>query len=192
MHIIFAAAYLAWKSLKPSERTKLNLTKFCDLMAIDYKHTTSARVTEFFNALSKLGQKIPGKEKFRFTSQNIALYLEDILNYGHSLIYDLSTEASKRFRAMSNNDSAADSVYIRQTRSSAKRKYLVKSDAQKTCDDEISESEINSYLRTDEEVKKLKKLKKFVEYDQNYDEEDTEKDLEKLKKYIKIDKLFKF
>ena len=195
VHIIMGAAYLGWKSLKPSIRKKVKLTEFCRIVSIEYKHTTSKRVNEIFNALKKLGQKIPGKEKFQFTPQNIAIFIHDILDYSNSLLFDLSLDVSKQFRAVANNTEDSASKWINTFKKIDRNQNLsnfTEIDSKgELKEEQISDSEIDCYIRSKPEVKKIKKLKKFVESEEQEREERQERekrrDKKRLEKYIEIE-----
>jgi hypothetical protein len=174
IHIIFGAAYLAWKSLKPNLRSKVKLTQFCNIVCIDYKHTTSERVTEAFNALKRLASKLPGKEKFKFTKQNIAIYIDDILQYRTSLLYDLNQQMKCKNKNDDQNSLAKSidwvNAFKRKTYGS-KRQEEEQTQYQDVVnktgsDEEISDTEIDSYIRDKKEVKLIKRLKKMCDNDE--------------------------
>jgi transcription initiation factor TFIIIB Brf1 subunit/transcription initiation factor TFIIB len=173
VHIIFAATFLAWKSLKPYERSKVKLTEFCKRVNIEYKHTTCERVTELFNALKTLASKIPGKKNLNITKTNIAVYITEILEYQNSLIYDLNQHM--KFRSGKDDQNPKNksidwmnafkrkSNQINGTNGTIVDHVTKDFDYRTKSDEEISDTEIEDYLRDKSEVKMIKKLKKLVQ-----------------------------
>ncbi|CAG2116650.1 unnamed protein product, partial [Medioppia subpectinata] len=190
VHIIYGTTYLSWKSLKPWIRSKVKLTEFCRLHSIEYKHTTVERVGEIFDVLKRLGQRIPGKEAFKFTKQNIAIYINDILTYNSSLLFDLNNHF--KTTATSSEPSTHWTNTLKRRRKpapTAPEAMAASADQQK--DEEFSDTEINAYIRSKTEVKKIKKIKKIMgNDDSNDDRRHDQKDHESLySKYIKVDGL---
>lgn len=173
VHIIFAAAFLAWKSVEPYDRRKVKLTDFCRKIGIDCKHTTSQRVTELFNAIKTLATNAPDLRGREITKNNIGIYLDRILEYKSSLIYDFNQKMKKRndFKSVGATDDNMFSFF--------KRKFKENDESNPNHnesvngDQEISDSEIESYLRNPKEVKYIKKLKSIAKaYEEN--ESDTD------------------
>lgn len=170
LHIITAAAFVAWKSLKPYERRKVKLTQFCAKVGIKLKNTTSERVAELLQALMILAAKIPGKEDIKITKDKIALYVDDVLSHRHSLFYDLHQCISEKNSSDDHNPSITNELMKTFKRNAGHKKNQDESNCVKVEEtsrqedaQEISDSEIDSYIRKPQEIKILKKLKKIYD-----------------------------
>ncbi|XP_054163801.1 transcription factor IIIB 50 kDa subunit-like [Oppia nitens] len=173
-HIIYAASYLAWKSIKQYERRKVKLTDYCRLIGIEYKHTTSERVTELVKAIERLATHLP-KHKRNVNKYNISTVLDEVLTYQSSLVFDYNQQIKQNLAANGMTFGKEDNpnvksnewcdVFKRKIRlpnTSETNSQKISFDSNKS-DEEISDTEIESYLRTDKEVKVIKKLKKYSE-----------------------------
>ncbi|CAG2159285.1 unnamed protein product [Oppiella nova] len=171
-HIIYAATFLAWKSIKPYERRKVKLTEFCRQMGIEYKHTTCERVTELFNAIKRLAAQLVTYRTVAITKSNISIHLDRVLQYQSSLVFDYNQQMKRNLIAngMSSSDDndpnhkSGDWVHMFKKRSKCKAKTNESESAVDLTksDEEMSDSEINKYLRSDREIKMIKKLKKYA------------------------------
>ena len=177
VHIIFAASYLAWKSVKPYDRRKVNLTEYCRKTGIEYKHTTSQRVTELLNAIITLANNQMLSPKKKITKNNIGIFLDQILEYRSSLVYDFNQKIKQRngLQTYETNSDGTPNMF-----SVFKRKFKEseESNAQTTGhsvtgDEEIDDKEIDLYLRDPTEVKYIKKLKSLARF-QNEDEDNSD------------------
>jgi hypothetical protein len=130
-------------------------------------------VTEAFNALKRLASKLPGKEKFKFTKQNIAIYIDDILQYRTSLLFDLNQQMKCK---NANDDLNSFTKSIDWVNAFKRKTYDSKRQEEQTqyqnvvnktgSDEEISDTEIDSYIRDKKEVKLIKRLKKMCDNDE--------------------------
>lgn len=169
VHIIFGSAFIAWKSLRANIRSKIKLTEFCNTVNIDYKNTISKRVTELMHALKQMASKIPIKKDFIFSKNNIAIHLEDILEYKNSLFFDV-IQQNQNIPKDNSTEVSLDSMNAFKRKLCENEFSGIESKVKEEMDEEISDTEIESYIRSEKEVKLIKKLKKIAEI-QNEDEE---------------------
>ena len=161
IHIIFAAAFLAWKSLDPYKRKKIKLTNFCELLSIEFKHTTSERVTELVKVLTDLVKRIPGKSNLKITKQNVALYIDDILNYQNLILYDLNCQMKNVESESQDNNWNTFKRPINQDKKRKRHSEETNVQSNDLSNEEI-DAEVSAYIRSDKEVKFIKKLKKLA------------------------------
>jgi len=180
IHLISAALYLSWKSLKPYERARVKFTQFCHQFGLRYTQTTSDRIKELNDVFIKLARHIPivKHRSIQIDKNNIALYIEDIIQYSNSLIYDLrrhvyltiSTDHSQDIKHHNSNidndtkwmNSFKRKTYYDQFETQPNLDNQENRDPQHSAisDPHISDTEIDGYLRSDREIKIYKKLRK--------------------------------
>ena len=178
--LINAASYLAWKSIKPNDRFKVGFTEFCQLIGMQYVKTISERVKELTAAMIKLANQMPSVKysSIKINKKNVVFYIDYIVKYPNSLIYDLKNDIKngldqsfsfENVEMANDNETISWMESFKQPNLDRKRKHSVDSndvslESEKGNDDdedpEISDTEIESYLRLDKEVKMILKLRK--------------------------------
>ncbi|GBN59997.1 hypothetical protein AVEN_176186-1 [Araneus ventricosus] len=161
--VITAAGYLCWKSINPGSKS-LTLKQFCSDFSMPYSKS-SPKVLEIKNMLLKLGKKIPSGSKNYVNGKNILFHLNYILENSVTLRNDLLTDTYKAEEIAKKEFSM-----YRKVSSVAKETEVVS--VERRCDFqpnmnapdvEISDSEIAKYIRSEKEVKLIKKLKEKYE-----------------------------
>lgn len=160
-NVIHACGYICWKSMN-HDRQPTSHERFCEDYSITYSKG-GLRITEVRNLLVKLGQEIIKPVDVKVTKQNVHLYLNNILENSESLRNDLlqneftSDEIDKKefstFRKPVKK--------CKQTRNLPEReKEIDYKDDMNASDIEISDTEIASYIRSEEQIKVIMSLTK--------------------------------
>lgn len=185
--IMTAAMYLAWQSLKPSRlRLKYTLDKFCRMAQVAPHRVAKKRVAEMKEVLCKLGREIPW-ETVAPTPADVLLQVEDILKHRHALLRramraheDLvpeSVEEETRNGPSEEHGSSAAAEGCEPERNwgkqllfappcvvRPKRRRVERPEGKEvTGDEEISDSEIDSYIRTPREARDFALAQKMLE-----------------------------
>uniref|UniRef100_A0A3Q0SRP2 Transcription factor IIIB 50 kDa subunit n=1 Tax=Amphilophus citrinellus TaxID=61819 RepID=A0A3Q0SRP2_AMPCI len=163
--IMMAATYLAWQSLKPNKhRLKFSLDKFCQIAKVKKLKPAMKRVAEIKEVLCKLGKEIPWVGG-AMTPNNVIQQVECILQHRYALLR----------RAMRTHEDTPVTSVVKQNGSNSQdpsgnwgkrvlfappcvihpKKRRVEQCEHKdvTGDEEISDSEIDSYIRTPREAR---------------------------------------
>ncbi|XP_015783873.1 transcription factor IIIB 50 kDa subunit [Tetranychus urticae] len=145
-YVIQAALCLAWKSIKPKERgpNKITFKKFCNICKLPYSETGNQRFKELLDFTCTLITYLPWTKVSKQDSKSdIAFHLMDILNHSTLLIHR-HREANK----------PKIPVVIQETSNLMKNyKPVIYSE-----EPEISDKEIESYIRSKKEIEFIKDL----------------------------------
>ncbi|KAK7895392.1 hypothetical protein WMY93_020717 [Mugilogobius chulae] len=185
--IMMAATYLSWQSLQPTKlRLKTTLDKFCQIAEVDKNRPAVRRVSEIKETLCKLGNQIPW-EKREVTNANVMPQVEDILNYRFALMRravrayeesikqredeDEETAASESTEGKVSSETGSENVQtdadvacVEPNWGKRKRKTVTTNDCPDvTGDEDISDTEIESYIRSREEVRDMALTQKLLE-----------------------------
>lgn len=182
--IMMAATYLSWQSLQPTKlRQKMSLDKFCQIAKVDKNRTAAKRVSELKEMLCKLGNVIPWETQ-EITPNNVVQQVEDILNHRFALLRnalksyedspgaDLQDSDTKVKTELCTLETAPDSCDEPNWGKGVlfappcvvnpkKRKREQSNQIEVTGDEEISDSEISSYIRTPQEVRIIAQTQKL-------------------------------
>lgn len=156
--VICACAFLCWKSMNPSCQN-LSFKQFCMDFSIPYSKGL-LRVAEIKNMLLKLGEKIPTLSKNYVTKKNVLFHLDYILDNSESLRNDLLPNEF----TTEDVDKKEFSSFRKVFKKASKKKPTLQMDKtyeddMRASDIEISDTEISSYIRSDEQVKMIMSLK---------------------------------
>lgn len=145
---IIASAFIAWKSLS---RNRLNYAfkRFCKEKNIN-EHFISSRIrlNELNSALLKLAEKLPWTEENQLKIKLVPYLLKSILE-NSAFIYEEYTKMS---------DADLDFKQFRSMR--RKSKNYNEETNKETFSEHFDDSEIDSYIRTDEQIRSLQNLAK--------------------------------
>lgn len=155
--VVVACAYLCWKSLKPS-RKKASFVKFCKSFGIS-EPVAKLRIPELKELLLKLGKKIPHYNPNYVNEENLLFHLTTILENSETLRNDLLPDTHKRdavnFKEYTTFRFPPDCVPRKEPKSS-----VIYAPDMNASDVEISDSEIESYIRSDVKKKVSELFKK--------------------------------
>lgn len=161
-HVVIAATYIAWIS---SDFTRRNVKFFEFYSKFSFPkemyRTAALRVRDMYSVFVKHAQQLPWLKSSNVNSKNIFLHIDDVLEYFKSLHDGVLSEAGS-------SDCTADIVQYKELRPESQKQHdqyceiLGRgSDHQNldnACSDYISDTEIDSYIRTEAEISKYCKL----------------------------------
>uniref|UniRef100_A0A3Q3K589 Transcription factor IIIB 50 kDa subunit n=1 Tax=Monopterus albus TaxID=43700 RepID=A0A3Q3K589_MONAL len=177
--IIMAAVYLAWQSLRPTkQRLKTSLEKFCQIAKVNKYRPAVKRIAEIKEALCKLGKEIPWVRE-AVTPDNVVQHVEDILQHRYALLRRAMRTHQDLVEQTPNSSSVKHGPHERNDVElnwgkrvlfappcviRAKRRRVEQPELQDvTGDEEISDSEIDSYIRTPQEARDFALTQKMFE-----------------------------
>ncbi|XP_067141933.1 transcription factor IIIB 50 kDa subunit-like [Centruroides vittatus] len=135
---IVAAAFVAWKSLS-QKRLNCSFKKFCDEKKVkEYFVTSRKRLNELNDALLKLAEKLPWVEKNELRVKHVPYLLDDV---------------ARKF-------SSSETQFEEFRKASKRRAEREEENEGQTFSENFEDSEIDSYIRTEEEVAIVKNLEK--------------------------------
>ncbi|XP_064478545.1 transcription factor IIIB 50 kDa subunit-like [Ornithodoros turicata] len=148
-----AAIYIAWKSLDPS-RASTNYKAFCHKVGIQESKPVHDLATAFVKVLVKLAQKIPWVTSEKVKASNVTIYLPDIVKHAVSLVLDCS---APQVPCKEDTTNLRDAAVYATFRASSSPKRARRDSATEECGSDFSDSEIERYIRTPEEVEAVKR-----------------------------------
>ncbi|KAM5171211.1 transcription factor IIIB 50 kDa subunit [Mantella aurantiaca] len=159
--VITAAAFLSWQSLRPVQRISCTLLQFCKLCEIDFPPPARARVKEFLETFLKLAQQLPWLKMLPMKKKAVILHLGDILKHRVYLLRKAmameemsSTEAEDLTPCdQTSHTSSFLPPCMVQPRKRCYKSAFREGQQEVTGDEDISDSEIELYLRTPAEMK---------------------------------------
>uniref|UniRef100_A0A3B5L0H8 Transcription factor IIIB 50 kDa subunit n=1 Tax=Xiphophorus couchianus TaxID=32473 RepID=A0A3B5L0H8_9TELE len=157
--IMMAATYLAWQSLNPNKhRLRLSLDKFCHLAKVQKRNPAVTRITELKEVLCKLGRELPWVRE-TVTQDDVVRLVGDILEHRHTLL----TRANDSHQTEDLEPNWGKRVlFAPPCVIHAKRRREEPPVLNVTGDEEISDSEIDSYIRTPQEARDFALMQKAV------------------------------
>ncbi|XP_043938984.1 transcription factor IIIB 50 kDa subunit [Protopterus annectens] len=165
--LITAAAYLAWQSLRPVDRRKCKLSFFCELAGVEVPRASWLRLKEIIEILLKLASCLPWISVHKIKKANIVMYISDVLQHHLFLLkVPLASSAASEDQSENGNPSVEHKRKLEFCPPSFKKirmddttpSNLEKVEEKITGDEEISDGEIEQYLRTPDEVKAFQEL----------------------------------
>ncbi|XP_018108864.1 transcription factor IIIB 50 kDa subunit-like isoform X2 [Xenopus laevis] len=169
--MITAAAYISWQSLQPSRRMSCTLSRFCKMSDIDMPPPSTIRLKELQETLIKLANYLPWLKILSLNRKNIVQHLGDLLKHRAYLLRRAlaitEAELSKGTEAPSSTDLPNSTVVflppcVTNPRKRARSTPFPRGHMDITGDEDISDSEIEQYLRTPAEMKDFQLLQTSI------------------------------
>uniref|UniRef100_A0ABK0LSX9 BRF2, RNA polymerase III transcription initiation factor subunit n=1 Tax=Rattus norvegicus TaxID=10116 RepID=A0ABK0LSX9_RAT len=173
--IITAATFLAWQSLRPSDRLTCSLARFCKLANVDLPYPAASRLQELLAVLLQMASQLAWLQVLRLDKRSVVKHIGDLLQHRHMLVRmafqdgtaEVETKQQQpqgRGQQEEVGDSTFDLPKRKRPASPAlllppcmlkppKRTHTMPPDSVVTGDEDISDSEIEQYLRTPQEVR---------------------------------------
>ncbi|XP_034376860.1 transcription factor IIIB 50 kDa subunit [Arvicanthis niloticus] len=175
--IITAAAFLAWQSLRPSNRLTCSLAQFCKLANVDLPYPAASRLQELLTVLLQMAGQLAWLRVLKLDKRAVVKHIGDLLRHRHMLIRmafrDGAAEVEIRQQQQQQQgqeqqeeveDGSFDLPRRKRPASPAlllppcmlkppKRTHAMPPESVVTGDENISDSEIEQYLRTPQEVR---------------------------------------
>lgn len=163
VRLIVAAAYLAWQTLNLKVRKLVKFTQFYETHDLDKSQANVVRnrIADIRKNLILLTTKWPWLRDKSFEKKNVVLFLDELLEAGEDLIIELKCQTLANHYT---SDSKPNIIIHR----------IPDFKPDEETDLPISDEEISSYLRSDQEVEKLSQLKRMLEIN-NAEEESQRK-----------------
>ncbi|XP_074602746.1 transcription factor IIIB 50 kDa subunit-like [Brevipalpus obovatus] len=171
-NVIVATLFIAWKSMDFRQRQNFKLTQFCKKFHLEYSCTTSKRAQSFCSIISELSTYlkwfIPVNSR---SKEDFLVYLDDILTYSDSVRAKYQ-EKHKKTSSPIQEESKLMEYFKNNTAL----------DTSNAPDPEISDEEIEKYIRTTEEIEMMKIFRKQAEDNHENDHEKLSTNTRKSKR----------
>ncbi|XP_072255242.1 transcription factor IIIB 50 kDa subunit, partial [Pyxicephalus adspersus] len=162
--IITAAAFLSWQSLSPAQRLSCTVSKFCQLCEMEVPPPTKKRKKEILEICLNLAKQLPWLKMVFLKKKTVIQHLGDILRHWPYLLR--KALASAELSGAENSGTAEQASQANPflppcMKKTKKRRYestFTESQQVITGDEDISDSEIDEYLRTPAEIKEIQEL----------------------------------
>ncbi|XP_045852883.1 transcription factor IIIB 50 kDa subunit [Meles meles] len=182
--VITAATFLAWQSLQPSERLRCSLARFCKLANVDLPCPASSRLQELLAVLLRMAEQLAWLQVLRLDKRSVVKHIGDLLQHRHTLVRkafrDGTAELEGREKELQGQglgpgqgkaEAASSSLDLPEGKRPASPALLLPPCMLKppkricppppistvTGDEDISDSEIEQYLRTPQEMRDFQK-----------------------------------
>uniref|UniRef100_A0A8D2D1B3 Transcription factor IIIB 50 kDa subunit n=1 Tax=Sciurus vulgaris TaxID=55149 RepID=A0A8D2D1B3_SCIVU len=177
--VITAATFLAWQSLQPSDRLTCSLARFCKLANVDLPYPAASRLQELLAILLRMAEQLAWLQVLKLDKRSVVKHIGDLLQHRHMLVrmafQDGIAETEDQEKEQQGQrqeqrhgeeevDSSLDLPKGKRPASPAlllppcmlkppKRIRPILPVSTVTGDENISDSEIEQYLRTPQEVR---------------------------------------
>lgn len=173
--VITAATFLAWQSLRPSARLTCSLAQFCKLANVDLPYPAASRLQELLAVLLQMASQLAWLRVLKLDKRTVVKHIGDLLQHRHMLVRmafrDGTAEAETQEQEQGEQgqqEEAEDRTFNLSKRKRpsspapllppcmlkpSKRTHPTPSISTVTGDEDISDSEIEQYLRTPQEVR---------------------------------------
>ncbi|KAM9043582.1 transcription factor IIIB 50 kDa subunit [Eschrichtius robustus] len=84
--VITAATFLAWQSLRPSDRLTCSLARFCKLANVDLPYPASSRLQELLAVLLRLAEQLAWLQVLKLDKRSVVAHIGDLLQHRHMLV----------------------------------------------------------------------------------------------------------
>ncbi|XP_048186424.1 transcription factor IIIB 50 kDa subunit [Perognathus longimembris pacificus] len=175
--VITAAAFLAWQSLRPAHRLTCSLAQFCKVASVDLPYPAASRLQELLAVLLRMAEQLAWLHILKLDKRSVVKHIGDLLQHRHLLIRMAFREGTAQVESQEElqgqqqrreeeevGDNPSDVPNGKRPASPAlllppcmlkppKRIHSASSISTVTGDENISDSEIEQYLRTPQEVR---------------------------------------
>lgn len=170
--IITAAAFLAWQSLRPSNRLTCSLAQFCKLANVDLPYPAASRLQELLAVLLQMASQLAWLRVLKVDKRSVVKHIGDLLQHRHMLVRmafrDGTEKQQQQQQEQEQQEEVGDGPFDLPKRKRPpspalllppcmlkppKRTHAMPLESVVTGDENISDSEIEQYLRTPQEVR---------------------------------------
>lgn len=182
--VITAATFLAWQSLRPSDRLTCSLARFCKLANVDLPYPASSRLQELLAVLLRMAEQLPWLQVLKLDKRSVVKHIGDLLQHRHMLVRKAFRDGTAEMDAgekepqgqgqgqgLGDGDVGSSSSELPAGKRPAspalllppcmlkppKRVCPIPPVSTVTGDEDISDSEIEQYLRTPQEIRDFQK-----------------------------------
>lgn len=178
--ILTAAAFLSWKSLSPVSRISCSLAKFCQWCDIGSPPAAAERrLKELLDTFLQLAQQLPWLKMMSLNKKTVVQYLGDILKHRTYLLRKAmaAAEMSSTQQEDVTEQAIQSSPFLPPSmKNPRKRRYnkaFSEGQPNVTGDEEISDSEMEQYLRTPAEIEAIQEFQAKLAESQSEEEDST-------------------
>ncbi|XP_068932024.1 transcription factor IIIB 50 kDa subunit isoform X2 [Petaurus breviceps papuanus] len=165
--VITAAAYLAWRSLQPGGRLTCSLSRFCKLAGVDLPHPAHLRVQELLAILLRMAGQLAWLRILNLDKQTVVKHIGDLLQHRCILLRQAFRDEAEEEEGDGEEAGSSTLGTLEKKRPASspppllppcmlrppKRPCPTPADSSITGDEDISDSEIEQYLRTPREIR---------------------------------------
>ncbi|XP_004637317.1 transcription factor IIIB 50 kDa subunit [Octodon degus] len=176
--VITAAAFLAWQSLRPSDRLTCSLARFCKMAKVDLPYPAASRLQELVAVLLRMAEQLAWLQVLKLNKRSVVKHIGDLLQHRHMLVrmafHDglpeggiQENEQQRQQQGQREGEVGGSILDLHQGKRPAspalllppcmlkppKRRCPTPPASTVTGDEIISDSEIEQYLRTPQEVR---------------------------------------
>lgn len=171
--VITAATFLAWQSLQPSDRLTCSLARFCKLANVDLPYPAASRLQELLAVLLRMAEQLAWLQVLKLDKRSVVKHIGDLLQHRYMLIRKAFREGTAELeeqgqgQGQGTEEVGSGSLDLPKGKRPASPALLLPPCMLKppkrvcptptvstvTGDENISDSEIEQYLRTPEEVR---------------------------------------
>ncbi|KAM5264855.1 transcription factor IIIB 50 kDa subunit [Ctenodactylus gundi] len=180
--VITAATFLAWQSLRPADRLTCSLARFCKMANVELPYPAASRLQELLNVLLQMAGHLAWLQVLSLDKRSVVKHVSDLLQHRHMLVRmafrdgTAETEAQNEERPGQGQEQGEEEVghssldLPKRTRPASpalllppcmlkppKRIRPTSPVSTVTGDENISDSEIEQYLRTPQEVREFQR-----------------------------------
>ncbi|CAJ0953680.1 unnamed protein product [Ranitomeya imitator] len=158
--MITAAVYLSWQSLKPVQRRSCTFSQFCKLSETEKPPPAVLRLKELKEVCLKLSAQLPWLKRLTINMNNVVYHLGDILKHRTYLLRkaleDVEMATTRSEESKSSDLQHPSAAFLPPCMTKPRKRSHALAFPNKlqdiTGDEEISDSEIEQYLRTPAEM----------------------------------------
>ncbi|XP_062870066.1 transcription factor IIIB 50 kDa subunit [Trichomycterus rosablanca] len=181
--LLTACVYVAWQSLKPTVRMKYTLNTFCALSSSckqsgsGKRPAAARRVAELRQVLCELGGRLPWLRGGAVEPGSVATLVDDIIKHRRALMLQAMRSHESQEEEEQEEGGAAEQsapstgeqhwakrhLFLPPSARNPKRRRTEAPGPEVTGDEEISDSEVESYIRSPEEVKLYQEAQRRLE-----------------------------
>ncbi|KAG8512467.1 Transcription factor IIIB 50 kDa subunit [Galemys pyrenaicus] len=176
--VITAATFLAWQSLQPSDRLTCSLARFCKLANVDLPYPASSRLQELLAVLLQMAEQLAWLQVLKLDKRSVVKHIDDLLQHRHMLVRKAFRDGTAELESQKREPQGQEQRQGKEEAGSSsldlserkrppspalllppcmlkppKRVCPPPSVSTVTGDENISDSEIEQYLRTPQEVR---------------------------------------
>nr|XP_004671546.1 transcription factor IIIB 50 kDa subunit [Jaculus jaculus] len=181
--VVTAATFLAWQSLRPSDRLTCSLARFCKLANVDLPYPAVSRLQELLGILLQMAKQLAWLQVLKLDKRSVVKHIGDLLKHRHMLLRMAFRDGTAELETQEKTpeqgrgeEVGLDSFSLPKGKRPASPSLLLppcmlKSPKQAqptppvstvTGDEDISDSEIEQYLRTPQEVRDFEKARAAI------------------------------
>ncbi|XP_040198117.1 transcription factor IIIB 50 kDa subunit [Rana temporaria] len=180
--IITAAAFLSWKSLRPAPRISCSLIRFCKLCEIGTPtQAVKCRLRELLETFLQLAQQLPWLKMTSLDNKTVVQHLGDILKHRTYLLRKsmaaAETSSAERGDLTASEEPNLSSSFLppimKKPRKGCYDYTFTDGRPDVTGEEEISDSELEQYLRTPAEIEVIQQFQAKLDASQSRGEDPT-------------------